>query len=69
MAAPKLPSKIDWRDHGGNFVTPVRDQQFYGSCVAFGTLAVLESMIMIKARGVQAAHRSLRSAAVLLLRT
>ena len=47
--APKLPSKIDWRDNNGNFVTPVRDQQFCGSCVAFGTAAVLESMIMIKA--------------------
>ena len=47
--APKLPSKIDWRDHNGNFVSPVRDQQFCGSCVAFGTAAVLESMIMIKA--------------------
>jgi C1A family cysteine protease len=48
--APALPSKIDWRTNGGNYLTPVRDQAFCGSCVAFGTVAVLESMIKIKAR-------------------
>ena len=44
---PSLPSAMDWRKKGGNFVTPVKDQTFCGSCVAFGTIAVLESMVRI----------------------
>jgi C1A family cysteine protease len=47
--APRLPAKVDWRANNGNYVTPIRDQAFCGSCVAFGTVAVLESMIKIKA--------------------
>jgi len=47
--AASLPTKVDWRANNGNYVTPVRDQAFCGSCVAFGTVAVLESMIKIKA--------------------
>ena len=42
-----LPTAVDWRKRGGNFVTPVKDQGFCGSCVAFGTVAVLESMVKI----------------------
>jgi C1A family cysteine protease len=46
-AAVSLPPVVDWRRNGGNFVTPVKDQAFCGSCVAFGTIAVLESMVRI----------------------
>ena len=45
--AAALPSKVDWRNKGGNFVTPVKDQMFCGSCVAFATIGVLESMVRI----------------------
>jgi C1A family cysteine protease len=46
MAPP--PPKLDWRRAtNGNFVTPIRDQQTCGSCVAFATCAVLESRILI----------------------
>ncbi len=49
-AAAALPQVVDWRRNGGNFVTPVKDQAFCGSCVAFGTIAVLESMVKIAAQ-------------------
>ena len=49
-ATAALPQVVDWRRNGGNFVTPVKDQAFCGSCVAFGTIAVLESMVKIAAR-------------------
>ena len=42
-----LPSSLDWRSHGGNFVTPVRNQSSCGSCWAFATTAALESATLI----------------------
>ena len=43
------PVKIDWRDKDGyNWVTPVKDQQSCGSCVAFGAVATLESLVRIE---------------------
>jgi hypothetical protein len=40
---------VDWRNHFGlDAVTPVRDQGGCGSCVAFGTTAALESMLVIE---------------------
>jgi C1A family cysteine protease len=42
-----LPSSIDWRNNGGSFVTPVKNQGNCGSCWAFATTAALESKAMI----------------------
>lgn len=41
------PAALDWRNNGGNFVTPVKHQGSCGSCVAFGTIASVESQIKI----------------------
>lgn len=43
-----LPTEIDWRDNNGNFVSSVKNQGNCGSCVAFGSTAVFESMIAIE---------------------
>jgi len=37
------PSSLDWRNHGGNFVSPVKDQYNCGSCWAFAAVGALES--------------------------
>lgn len=41
------PTAIDWRNNGGDWTTPVKDQGRCGSCVAFGTAATLEARINI----------------------
>ncbi|HEX4883612.1 MAG TPA: C1 family peptidase, partial [Casimicrobiaceae bacterium] len=47
-AAMGAPPAYDLRNVGGkNFITPVRDQGSCGSCVAFGTCAVLESTLRV----------------------
>jgi C1A family cysteine protease len=47
-AAIGAPPSYDLRNVGGrNYVTPVRDQGGCGSCVAFGTCAVLESTLRV----------------------
>jgi C1A family cysteine protease len=43
-----LPSRLDWRNNGGNFVTPVKNQGRCGSCWAFATTAALESYTLIQ---------------------
>lgn len=51
-ASATLPSEWDWRDRNGiNWVTPIKEQGSCGSCWAFGTVAQLESAIMIAKLG------------------
>ena len=43
------PAGFDWRNVGGrNFVTPIENQLSCGSCVAFGSIAPVESLVRIK---------------------
>lgn len=42
-----LPPVLDWRNNDGNWVTPIRDQGSCGSCWAFATAGVLESLVKI----------------------
>ncbi len=45
-AEAEIPSRWDWREFDG--VTPVRNQESCGSCWAFATVGVLESVIKIR---------------------
>jgi C1A family cysteine protease len=45
-AGASWPPHWDWRDHNG--VTPVQDQGGCGSCVSFGTVATVESLVQLQ---------------------
>jgi C1A family cysteine protease len=46
LSAAEFPGAWDWRDVDGvDWTTPIRDQEGCGACVAFGTVAVLETML------------------------
>jgi papain like protease len=47
QAAPTAPAAIDWRNNGGDWTTPIKDQQSCGSCVSFGTCGTIEARIKI----------------------
>jgi len=47
LAPASLPAVLDWRNLNGNWVTSIKDQGDCGSCWAFATTAVLESMVKI----------------------
>jgi len=50
-AAQVLPSVCDWRSmNGGNYVTPIKNQAYCGSCWSFAGTAALESAVLISAR-------------------
>ena len=42
-----LPDSFSWLSYGGNWVTPAKNQQYCGSCWAFGALGAMESAIKI----------------------
>jgi|WetSurSiteA1Bulk_404760.scaffolds.fasta_scaffold00671_13 C1A family cysteine protease len=42
-----VPAGLDWRNNGGDFVTPVRNQGSCGSCWAFAATAAAESAWLI----------------------
>lgn len=44
------PAALDWRNNGGDWTTPIKDQKNCGSCVAFGTAATVEARINIACR-------------------
>lgn len=48
VEAGALPASLDWRDNKGNWVTPIRDQGGCGSCWAFASVGVLESLVKIQ---------------------
>jgi len=44
------PEAFNWLNHQGkSYVTPVKNQGFCNACAAFGTLAVVESLMQIQA--------------------
>jgi len=48
-----LPGSFDWRDvDGTKWVTPITDQKNCGSCVAFGVIAALESVLQISSNNI-----------------
>jgi C1A family cysteine protease len=49
------PASLDWRNMSGqNFVSPILDQGRCGSCVAFATIATLETQMNINAKATNA---------------
>lgn len=47
VAASDLPGSFNWKDFGGDWTTPAKDQESCGSCWAFGALGGMEAAINI----------------------
>jgi hypothetical protein len=45
-----LPQKFSWRDEG--IMSPIKDQGSYGTCWAFGTIGVMESLWFLQHRDI-----------------
>jgi C1A family cysteine protease len=50
QAVASLPTALDWRSNGGDYVTSIKDQGDCGSCWAFASVATLESAYLIEAK-------------------
>jgi hypothetical protein len=48
VAPPAFDPVVDWRNRGGNHITPIKDQKQCGSCVSFCTVSVTEAMASIE---------------------
>lgn len=49
LSLKAFPPSLDWRNlNGGNWVSPVRDQNPWGACIAFSSSACLESLLKIQ---------------------
>jgi len=48
VGAFSAPASVDWRNNGGNYVTPIKNQGQCGSCVSFCSCSVIESAVRIK---------------------
>lgn len=48
VTAPNFAPAVDWRSKNGNHITPPKDQGACGSCVSFGTAALVESRASIE---------------------
>jgi len=55
LAAPRAQAapltfapQVDWHNNNGNHVSPIKNQGGCGSCVSFGTIAVVESIASIE---------------------
>ena len=61
MMAVPYPASFDWRKTSdGDYTTPIRDQAQCGSCVAFATVALMESVLEIAKKNPQVTAGSLR---------
>lgn len=47
LRAISAPAAVDWRNNGGNWTTSVKDQKNCGACVAFSSIATIESRVKI----------------------
>ena len=45
---PSFDPEVDWRTKNGGKISPIKDQGTCGSCVSFGTIALLEAMALIE---------------------
>ena len=48
LSMADVPHHLDWREYGGDFITPIRDQSDCGSCYAFSGVGAIEAAWAIK---------------------